>query len=350
MSEISSKIIYKSVIYLIAIGLLLWISYQIIHIYLIVAISILIALMLKPFVYLLQKQKLSRTLSSFIVFTSFLFIIYLSLSFLIPQLSSQVSQLIELLKGVPLSQEISAFEKKIIKALPFIKEGEISSRVQKFFYDQMIHSFNHLYNYLNSLISLIAFIFIIPFLTFYILKDSIKIKRELVHIFPNRYFEPAYWIIKRVSDKLSKFVIGWVFDAAFVGVAIGLGFYFIGVQYSLPLGVIAGFGHLIPYLGPVIGGIPAIIISFIHTGDFSLVPMIIIIVAVVYTIDNGFVQPYIFSKNVDMHPFVIILLIVVGGQLFGFFGMLLAIPVSTVIKTTISEIHFVLKNFKLAKT
>ncbi|MCX7610574.1 MAG: AI-2E family transporter, partial [Ignavibacterium sp.] len=67
------------------------------------------------------------------------------------------------------------------------------------------------------------------------------------------------------------------------------------------------------------------------------------------TLDNGFVQPYIFSKSVDMHPLVIILLILAGGQLFGFFGMLFAIPVSTVIKTTVSEIYFVLKNYKLAR-
>lgn len=350
MNEFNYNKFYKSLLLLIALALFLYISYQLITIYIILTISILIALMLKPFVYLLEKQKISRALSALIVFISFILIIYLSLSFLVPQLISQMNQLVNSLKNVSLNQEIILFEKKIIKVLPFINEGDISSRVENFFKDQIIYSLNHLINYVNSLVSVVAFIVIIPFLTFYILKDSIKIKRELVHIFPNKYFEPAYWIIKRVSDKLSKFVTGWIFDATFVGVTIGLGFYFIGVDYSLPLGVIAGIGHLIPYLGPAIGGIPAIIISVLQTGSFSAVPLIIFIVAIVYTLDNGFVQPYIFSKSVDMHPLVIILLIVSGGQLFGFFGMLFAIPVSTVIKTTISEIYFVIKNFKLAKT
>lgn len=349
MNESSYYKFYKPILLIIALALFLFISYQLIAIYIILTISILLALMLKPFVYLLEKQKLSRTLSSLIVFLAFLLIIYLSLSFLIPQLIIQMNALVNSLKNVSLNQEIILFEKKIIKMLPFISEGDISGRIENFLKDQIIYSLNHIINYINSLVSAVAYIVIVPFLTFYILKDSLKIKRELIHIFPNKYFESSYWIIKKVSDKLSKFVTGWIFDATFVGVTIGLGFYFIGVNYSLPLGVIAGIGHLIPYLGPIIGGIPAIIISVLQTGNFAAVPLIIFIVAVVYTLDNGFVQPYIFSKSVDMHPIVIILLIVSGGQLFGFFGMLFAIPVSTVIKTTLFEIYFVMKNFRLTK-
>lgn len=349
MNESSYYKFYKPILLIIALALFLFISYQLITIYIILTISILLALMLKPFVYLLEKQKLSRTLSSLIVFLAFLMIIYLSLSFLIPQLIIQMNALVNSLKNVSLNQEIILFEKKIIKMLPFINEGDISGRVENFLKEQIIYLLNHIINYINSLVSVVAYIVIVPFLTFYILKDSLKIKRELIHIFPNKYFESSYWIIKKITDKLSKFVTGWIFDATFVGVTIGLGFYFIGVNYSLPLGVIAGIGHLIPYLGPIIGGIPAIIISVLQTGNFAAVPLIIFIVAVVYTLDNGFVQPYIFSKSVDMHPLVIILLIVAGGQLFGFFGMLFAIPVSTVIKTTLSEIYFVMKNFRLTK-
>jgi predicted PurR-regulated permease PerM len=131
---------------------------------------------------------------------------------------------------------------------------------------------------------------------------------------------------------------------------MGFGFYFIGVPNALPLGVIAGLGHLIPYFGPIIGGIPAIILSIMQTGDLSQVPLIILIVTLTYSLDNGLVQPYVFSKSVDMHPVVIILLIISGGELFGIIGMLLAIPVTTVVRTTANEIYFALKNYKIVKT
>ena len=100
-------------------------------------------------------------------------------------------------------------------------------------------------------------------------------------------------------------------------------------ENALPLGLISGLGHLVPYFGPIIGGIPAIVISVIQYGDFSHVPSIILMILIVYIIDNGLVQPYVFSKSVDMHPLIIIFLILIGSQLFGVIGMLLAIPTAT---------------------
>jgi putative permease len=79
------------------------------------------------------------------------------------------------------------------------------------------------------------------------------------------------------------------------------------------------------------------------------VPLIIMIIILTYTLDNGFVQPYVFSKSVDMHPIIIILLIITGGELLGLIGMLLAVPVASVIKTAATEIYFALKNYKIAK-
>ena len=125
---------------------------------------------------------------------------------------------------------------------------------------------------------------------------------------------------------MGRFVRGWVFDATFVGLSCGFGFYFIGIDNALPLGVVSGIGHLVPYFGPIIGGVPAIIFSIIQYGDLSHVPFIFLLILGVYTLDNGFVQPYVFAKSVDMHPIVIILLILAGSQLLGIIGMLLAVP------------------------
>ena len=135
---------------------------------------------------------------------------------------------------------------------------------------------------------------------------------------------------------------GWIFDATFVGVATGFGYYFLGIKNALPLGLISGVGHLVPYFGPVIGMVPAIIISVIEFGNFSMV-------LAVYAVDNGVVQPYVFAKSVDMHPIVIILLILAGSQLMGIIGMLIAVPLATVIKTLAKEIYYAFKNYNIAR-
>jgi predicted PurR-regulated permease PerM len=195
----------------------------------------------------------------------------------------------------------------------------------------------------------IAILVIVPFITFFLLKDNRRILQGILHTVPNKFFEMSYYVLKKVTLQLGLFVRAWIFDATFVGVIIGSGFYLVGVPNALPLGVIAGLGHLIPYFGPVIGGIPAIIVSIVQHGDLSQVPLILLVVLITYALDNGFVQPYVFGKSVDMHPIVIILLIISGGILFGLMGMLLAVPVATVIRTFSKEIYFAKKNYKIAR-
>ncbi|MBK7629362.1 MAG: AI-2E family transporter [Ignavibacteriales bacterium] len=260
-----------------------------------------------------------------------------------------MDQVLASLKDFSLNEELNDLEKKDIGCFSLFNKGELSNKVQEILSTSFNDAINHITQYVSGIVSIAAFLVIVPFITFYLLKDSAVIHKSLIHILPNKYFEMSYWILKRISLQLGRFVRGWIFDAMFVGTAIGFGFYFIGLPNALPLGAIAGIGHLIPYLGPIIGGVPAIVLSIMQTGDLSQVPLIMMIVALTYTLDNGIVQPYVFSKSVDMHPIIIILLIIIGGELFGLIGMLLAVPTTTVIKTAATEIYFAYKNYSIAR-
>lgn len=326
-----------------------YLSYILINVLVLLAISVLLGFIFAPFVRLLEGQGFTRTISTLIVFAIFGFLIYLGLSFVIPKFFLQMNQVVVSLKDFSLNEELNDLEKKILGVFPLFNKGELSHKVQNILSTSFSDAINHITQYVSSIVSLAAFLVIVPFITFYLLKDSANIHKGLIHVLPNKYFEMSYWILKRISLQLGRFVRGWIFDAIFVGVAIGFGFYFIGLPNALPLGVIAGIGHLIPYFGPVIGGIPAIVLSIMQTGDLSQVPLIMMIVALTYTLDNGIVQPYVFSKSVDMHPIMIILLIIIGGELFGLIGMLLAVPTATIIKTASTEIYFALKNYSIAR-
>ena len=327
----------------------LYLAYLLTNIFVLVALSVLLGFIFAPFVRILEGQGFSRTLSTLIVFTAFGFLVYLGLSFVIPKFFVQMDQLILELKDFSLNEELNSIEKKILSVFPLFHKGELATKVQNIISTSFNDSINHITTYVSSIVSIAAFLFIVPFITFFLLKDSAAIQKGLIHIVPNKYFEMSYWILKRITLQLGRFVRGWIFDAAFVGVFIGFGFYFIGLPNAMPLGVIAGLGHLVPYLGPIIGGVPAIILSIMQTGDLSQVPLIVLIVSLTYTVDNGFVQPYVFSKSVDMHPIIIILLIIAGSELFGLIGMLLAVPTATVIKTAATEIYFAYKNYSIAK-
>ena len=348
MFDSTYKTTIKILIWIAGTIILLYLVYMLTEILIILALSILLTFIFAPFVALLEGKGFNRLTSTLIIFGVFGFITYLSLSIIIPKLIFQMNQLVGALQGFSFDEEMKALEASIIRYLPFLEPGSISTRLESFFSSQLINIVDSITEVLSSIVSVLAVLIIVPFITFFLLKDNRRILQGILHTVPNKYFEISYYVLKKVTLQLGLFVRAWIFDATFVGVMIGFGFYFIGVPNALPLGVIAGLGHLIPYFGPVIGGVPAIIVSIVQYGDLSQVPLIALVVLITYTVDNGFVQPYVFGKSVDMHPIVIILLIISGGILFGLMGMLLAVPLATVIKTFSKEIYFALKNYKIA--
>jgi predicted PurR-regulated permease PerM len=129
-------------------------------------------------------------------------------------------------------------------------------------------------------------------------------------------------IVDKIERQLSRYVRGWLLDAAFVGILTFSGLEILGINNAIIIGIIAGMGHLIPYAGPVIGGVPALLISVIQFGDLSMVLPIVIMFTVIYILDNSVAQPYIFSKSADMNPITIIALILIGNQILGASGHL----------------------------
>ncbi|MDR3610425.1 MAG: AI-2E family transporter [Ignavibacteriaceae bacterium] len=332
-----------------AILIFLYLCYLLSDLFIVFAISVLLSLIFDPFVSMLEKKGVNRLFSTLIIFALFIFIIYLIFSFLVPIFIQQMNQLIDTVKKYLTDSKLRNMGNEVHKAIPIIKSVELQEKITNYISLQIENSFDYIATFLSSLVATVAILVIVPFITFFMVKDNKKIIRGILNVVPNKYFELSYYVVKKVTFQLSRYVRAWIFDASFVGCAMGFGLYFIGVQNALPLGVIAGFGHLVPYFGPIIGGIPAILIALIQDGDFSRTPFIIILVLATYAFDNGIVQPYIFSKSLDIHPIIIILLIIAGGQLFGIIGMLLAIPTATVIKTFTKEIYFAYSNYKIAK-
>ncbi len=349
MTEKGIKRISRIAIWVLAAALILVSVFLLSDIFLIMIFSILLAFIFNPLVNMLEKEGFNRLSSTLIIFGTTGFALYVLLSFIIPKFVIQMDQLMQTLQSFSLHDQLVQFEAELYRLFPFFNPGQLSEKLEQFISSQFINSFDTISSLVSGIVSVVLLIVIIPFITFFLVKDSRKIMKNILHMIPNNYFEMSYWILKKVSIQLGRFVRAWIFDATFVGTVMGLGLYFIGVNNALPLGVIAGFGHLVPYFGPVIGGVPAIIVSVIQTGDFSQTPFIILLIVITYTLDNGFVQPFVFSKSVDMHPIIIILLIIAGSQLFGVLGMLLAVPTASVIKTAAKEIYFALKNYKIAR-
>ena len=336
---------------LIAISFLLvaFLFYQFIDIFAMLAVSILIAMIFSPVVEFLEERGLNRLHSVIIVFVLVGFLTFSGVSYLLPKILGQLDALTNTLTQENLQNLLRQFEKSVKSIFPIFSSVDFVQRFSNLFQNIILDWVNNLTNIFYRIISIVAILVIVPFMTFFLLKDNKRIICGLINIMPNKYFEVSYAVLRKIGIQLGRFVRGWIFDAFLVGLLSGIGLTALGINNAASIGFVAGVGHLIPYFGPIIGGIPAIIISLIQFGNFSMLPSIALMFLGVYTIDNGLIQPNVFSKSTDMHPLIIIILILVGSQTAGVLGMLLAVPIATVIRTAAKEIYLGYKNYKIIK-
>lgn len=312
-------------------------------------IALIVALILHPAVRFLRNLNLTNTQATVIVFAGVLIGQYLLFANLIPILLEQSAALIRVIENSAQPQNLLLLETKIRLLFPFLPEHFLTAKLEIY----LDNFFNLLLTQLSSIISnvfsFLGIVFIIPFITFFILKDRYRLLKSFIAALPNKFAEPGYSVLISTTDQLGKYVRGWIFDAAFVGTAAGIGFSLLGIQNAAALGIVAGIGHLVPFLGPLIGGLPAFLIATAQYGDFSHSFSVIALLGFIYLFDNGFMQPYIFSKATNLPTLLILLLLPAGNEFAGPLGMIVVIPLATIIKSASSEIIKAYKNYSIIR-
>jgi putative permease len=177
----------------------------------------------------------------------------------------------------------------------------------------------------------------IPFLMFFFLKDGRDMKKRLVSMVPNRYFEFTLDLLYKMDSQLGNYLRGQFVDAVVFGAMAIVALWILGVNYFVFLGVFAGFANLIPYVGPIAGAVPAVIVAVLGSGDLGSALPVIIAYIILKLLDDFVVAPYVVASSVEMHPVIVLIAIMVGGQLFGVLGMLLAVPFTGFFKVVLQE-------------
>jgi len=144
-------------------------------------------------------------------------------------------------------------------------------------------------------------------------------------------------------------------DALIVGILSTVGLFIINLVFDGPIpyfffiGMLAGVANLIPYLGPIVGAVPALTLAILNNPpNLGIVLLwIVIVFVIVQVIDNAIVSPLVVSKSVNMHPVIVVTVVIIGGNIAGAMGMLFAVPFTGIIKVTSSQIIWGLKNYRL---
>lgn len=301
----------------------------------IVIISSLLAYIMDPLAVMLEARGLGRGTATLIIFVFVCALLSVMLIVLLPVLTDQLDALQTGLTPDQVAGNINRIDQLISRKLAFlgIDNLDLSGKLEK-----MLSGFSEwIVSHLLDVVSLVTHLVLIPFMVFFLLKDGREMKRQLVRIIPNRYFEFSMNLLSKMDWQLGRYLRGQFLDALIFGILSICALWFLGVKYFLLIGIFAGLANLIPFLGPIAGATPAIIVSIIDTGGLALAGSVIMAFVVMKLIDDTIIQPVVVARSVNMHPLLVLLAVIVGGKFFGILGMLLSVPVTGFAKVAIHE-------------
>ncbi|MFP4339132.1 MAG: AI-2E family transporter [Cyclobacteriaceae bacterium] len=212
----------------------------------------------------------------------------------------------------------------------------------------------------NQLISFTGTFFIgllaVVFITFILLYEKGIVRRQVIKLIPNQYFEVFIAAIYKIETLLSNYLIGLLLQVFSIFCIASLGLSLLGIRYALTIAIFAALANLIPYAGPILGSLFGVIVglsTMVLSGNTNeiiiLVLKILSVFAVVQLIDNLLLQPLIFSKSIKAHPLEIFIVIFAGATLAGIIGMIAAIPVYTIIRVVFGELYEGYKGYHIFK-
>ncbi|WP_429159461.1 AI-2E family transporter [Desulfitispora alkaliphila] len=194
---------------------------------------------------------------------------------------------------------------------------------------------------LNLFASVVLISITIPFITFYMLKDGHKLPEAIARFFPIRYKEETIEVLNQMGSTISTYIKGQLIVSLFVGSMVFIAFTIIGLEYSLILTLIATVTNFVPYFGPIIGTIPGMIVGFIDSPWTAV--QVLVLVFIIQQLESQLVAPQVLGRKLKIHPVTIIFVLLTGGSLAGFLGMILAVPTYAVSKVVVTHLHTIIK-------
>ncbi|GAA0354650.1 AI-2E family transporter [Bacillus horti] len=288
-------------------------------------ISMIIAYLLHPLVDLLMKTRLNRTLSILVLYILFFGALGCVLWFGTPVF---IEQLRDLMNELPQIQKtiliwLERFEMQLQRLPDGIHLG-INDALLSIQSDSR-HTISQMVEGAGKMLDKMFALVVIPFLVFYFLLDAEIMNKTIYHLIPTSKRKMALDIWKDIDHSLGEYIRGQIMISLVVGLLSLIGYFIIGLPYTLFLAGLMAVTNIIPYFGPFIGIAPAILVALLTKP--SLVLWVIVINLIIQIIEGNILAPWIVGKRLHIHPVFIILSLLLGHQIGGVVGLILAVPI-----------------------
>lgn len=320
--HLSIDISMASIFKVAGVVLLLWFIYYIKDIVIVIFVASLLAIAFNPVVDWMSKKKIPRPIGIIVIYIVLFIIFFGVIALLIPPLSEEVAQI---------TQHFPALWNKFMQSFPNYsakpQESEIIYSINSglsSLKDVLASSTSNVFSLIRTVFGNIISFILILVLTFYFLVQEGAIRGAVKYLTPPQYHAHLYNIISKMQDRIGRWLRGEIILVLVVGILILVGLRILNVKYFLVLALLAGIMEVIPYIGPFFSAIPAVFIAFSDSVWKGVA--VVILYWVVQQLENHIIVPKVMQKAVGLNPIIIILSILIGAKLFGFLGVVIAVP------------------------
>lgn len=295
-------------------------------------IAVIVAYILNPLVAVFEKRRVSRGLAILLLYAIFFAFAFLAGVWTIPGLVTELQKLMEMLPEY--TEQAQGFIRHLYSDyrrfnLPDSLRLALDENI--LLLQRALQSLlERATGVLLGLFSHFFVLLLVPLLVYYFLRDMEHLKRSLVALFPARYRQRALVAAGEIDAALGAYLRGLLLICFLVGLLTYLGLRLLGVEFALILGIIYGLTNIIPYFGPLIGALPAVFIALLDSPALAL--KVVGVMVAVQQLDSQLLSPQILGRSLGLHPLVVILALLAGGQLFGLPGLILGVPLAAMLR------------------
>jgi len=330
--------------------------YRWIFIYLIAAMVF--SYILHPAVSFLERRHIPRWLGVVMLYLTVAGLIAWFSSRYIPDLIDQGNNLFALLSHeggleastilkIPFVQNVYDYALQLDAKIPGLDAGKQMLAAIDSGTDFLVKLPKFLLDNFSSIIGAVSFVFTIPLISFFLLKDWHKIRKAILGFCSNRYFELAIIILGKFDSTVGTYLRAMLFEVIAVGTMASIALSIVGVSNPVLIGISAGVANIIPYFGPFLGGALAVFTVFFDGGPFLSMVYAALAMYIVQVIDNNVVYPVVVGTTIDMHPLWVLLTVLAGGWYGGILWMLISVPMVFLVYQLVMVLYTNLKEFRI---
>ena len=326
--NISTSTILRVIFILLALVFL----YLIRDILIIVFVAVIIAAAINGPVSWLQRHKVPRLLGVIFIYLLLLLLLALIVTLIFPPLAEQIKQLAtyfpEFMEKIGLSVQEWWGKYKL--------EGNLQTLLDTVG-DKLDQAASSVFGTIIDLFGGLISAMIILVISFYLAVQEKGAKRFLVSLTPNEHQSYISDLIERIESKIGGWLRGQLLLMFIIGCLTYIGLYFLGIKYALTLALVAALLEIVPYIGPILAAIPAVILAFFQSPFLAL--LVILLYIVIQQLENYIIYPQVMKRTVGLNPIVIIIVMLIGAKLVGILGIILAVPVAAAVAEFLKDLQ-----------